>query len=109
LLRCGRKLENGSACNAKLYGAPARKTHAYRCRSLLDGGCNKRSRQGPAIDKLIKHLVLAKLEKRSAKRKQVAEAWSEEPKLADARRRKGALEAQWAAAGISDSTSLAFL
>ncbi|WP_082119947.1 recombinase family protein, partial [Saccharothrix sp. ST-888] len=33
LLRCGRKLENGSACNAKLYGAPARKTHAYRCRS----------------------------------------------------------------------------
>lgn len=109
LLRCGKKLEDGRTCNAKMHGAPARKTHKYRCRSVLDGGCDKLSRQGPAIDKLITQLVLAKLEKRNAEREPVEEAWTEEPKLEAAQRRKTALEEQWHAEEISDSTFFSLL
>ncbi|MEV1053647.1 recombinase family protein [Streptomyces sp. NPDC049887] len=109
LLRCGKKLEDGRTCNAKMHGAPARKTHKYRCRSVLDGGCDKLSRQGPAIDKLIAQLVLAKLEKRNAEREPVEEAWTEEPKLEAAQRRKTALEEQWHAEEISDSTFFSLL
>ncbi|GAA2318855.1 integrase [Streptomyces caniferus] len=109
LLRCGKKLEDGRTCNAKMHGAPARKTHKYRCRSVLDGGCDKLSRQGPAIDKLIKELVLAKLEKRNAERQPTEEAWADERKLEAAQRRKTALEEQWHAEEISDSTFFSLL
>ena len=109
LLRCGRKKDDGSVCHSKLYGAPARKTHQYRCRSVLDGGCGRLTRQGPAVDKLITHLVLAKLEKRNAEREPVEEVWAEEAKLEAAQRRKAALEVKWQAEEISDSTFFALL
>ncbi|MFI1096307.1 recombinase family protein [Streptomyces sp. NPDC020917] len=109
LLRCGRKDESGHMCNSKMHGAPARKTHSYRCRSVLDGGCDKLSRQGPAIDKLITHLVLRKIEERNAQRVTVEEAWADEERLAAASRRKTALEARWQAGEVSDSTFFSLL
>lgn len=109
LVRCGKKLEDGRTCHTKMHGAPARKTHKYRCRSVLDGGCDKLSRQGPAIDKLITELVLAKLEKRNSEREPVEETWTDEPKLEAAQRRKSALEEQWHAEEISDSTFFSLL
>ncbi|MDI3390727.1 zinc ribbon domain-containing protein, partial [Streptomyces sp. B-S-A8] len=109
LLRCGKKLEDGQTCHTKMHGAPARKTHKYRCRSVLDGGCDKLSRQGPAIDKLISELVLAKLEKRNAEREPVEEVWVDEAKSEAAQRRKTALEDQWNAEEISDSTFFSLL
>lgn len=72
-------------------------------------GCDKLSRQGPAIDKLIKELVLAKLEKRNAERQPTEEAWADERKLEAAQRRKTALEEQWHAEEISDSTFFSLL
>ncbi|WNO73075.1 recombinase family protein [Streptomyces sp. AM8-1-1] len=109
LLRCGKKLEDGRTCNTKMHGAPARETHKYRCRSVLDGGCDKLSRQGPAIDKLITQLVLAKLEMRNAERKPVEDSWDGEPTLEAAQRRKSALEDRWHAEEISDSSFFSLL
>jgi hypothetical protein len=109
LLRCGRKRDDGTFCHAKLYGAPARNSYAYRCRSVLDGGCNKLTRQGPAVDRMIRNLVLAKLAKRNAERQPVEEVWAEQAQLDAAQRRKAALEAEWQAEEISDSTFFALL
>ncbi|MER5638732.1 recombinase family protein [Kitasatospora sp. NPDC002227] len=109
LLRCGRELAPGRRCHTKLNGAPARKTHAYRCRSVLDGGCDRLSRQGPAIDKLLTELVLAKLEQRNAERQPVEEVWADEVVMEAAQRRKTALEARWHAEEISDSTFFSLL
>ena len=109
LLRCGRKLDDGRVCNASLYGRPARASYTYSCRSVFDGGCNKLSRQGPALDKLITHLVLAKLEKARAEREPVEEEWADETALEAAKRRKAALEEKWQAEEISDSTFFSLL
>ncbi|GGN28283.1 recombinase family protein [Streptomyces fuscichromogenes] len=103
LVRCGRPLPpDGQPCGASMHGHPTRTSHEYRCRSALDGGCGRLSRQGRAVDDLITEYALSELERRYASAPTIA-PWPGARELALTTRRKTALQEQWHEGEISDS------
>ncbi|MGW2346236.1 recombinase family protein [Streptomyces sp. NPDC001661] len=102
LLRCGAELLDGSQCGAQMHGAPYGATHIYRCRSGMDGGCGRTSRQGRAVDRLVAEWSINKaLEAGLLGDK--PPTWPGERDLQLARRHRAALEGQWHAQEITDT------
>lgn len=103
LVRCGRPLTGGRQCGAALHGCPTGDSFLYRCRTALDGGCGRISRQGPAVDDLITRYVLAALDRQGSLNAWSAIPWPNTYRLEIAKHHKAALQEQWYAAEISDS------
>ncbi|MDQ0908540.1 DNA invertase Pin-like site-specific DNA recombinase [Streptomyces canus] len=103
LARCGRPLTGGQQCGASLHGCPTSDSYLYRCRTALDGGCGRISRQGPAVDDLIARYALAALDRQVMLDVRSAIPWPDAQRLETATYHKAALQEQWYAAEISDS------
>ncbi|MGW3127001.1 recombinase family protein [Streptomyces sp. NPDC001123] len=103
LVRCGRPLSpGGQQCGASMHGHPTRTSHEYRCRSALDGGCGRLSRQGRAVDDLIIEYALTELDRQYAS-VPIIVPWPGARELDLAMRRKASLQEQWYAGEIGDS------
>ncbi|MGW2646664.1 recombinase family protein [Streptomyces sp. NPDC001393] len=103
LVRCGRPLAlDGQRCGAAMHGHQTNASYAYRCRSALDGGCGRLSRQGKAVDDLITEYALTKLEEKGARSAPITVPWPGAHDLAVAMQRKAFLQERWYAGEISD-------
>lgn len=103
LVRCGRPFTGGQQCGASLHGCPTSDSYLYRCRTALDGGCGRISRQGPAVDDLITRYALTALDRQGVFDAWSAIPWPDTHRLETAKHHKAALQEQWYAAEISDS------
>ncbi|MGW7818605.1 recombinase family protein [Streptomyces puniciscabiei] len=103
LVRCGRPLAlDGQRCGAAMHGHQTNASYVYRCRSALDGGCGRLSRQGKAVDDLITEYALTKLEEKGARSAPISVSWPGAHDLAVAMQRKAFLQERWYAGEISD-------
>ncbi|MCO5968526.1 recombinase family protein [Actinoallomurus soli] len=105
ILRCGRILEDGSMCMARLRVSmqPDRSAHRYFCRAKTNGGCGSLSRRGDKIDEFVSEAVLAKLEERTIAAQKDSGPWLGEKELNDYQEQLKELRKHWAARQISNS------
>ncbi|MFI6014972.1 recombinase family protein [Streptomyces sp. NPDC051243] len=103
LVRCGRPTAGGRQCGAPMHGHPVGTSHVYRCRSALDGGCGRTSRQGPAMDELITEYALEKLGPQKGLELKPTIPWPGLRDLEIAKQHKSALQERWYAGEMSDS------
>ncbi|MFK0109071.1 recombinase family protein [Streptomyces sp. NPDC091217] len=103
LVRCGKPLlPDGTQCGAAMHGHPTSTSYEYRCRSALDGGCGRLSRQGKAVDDLITEYTLTKLDRQWTRSEPIIVPWPNACELDLAAQRKASLQEQWYAGEISD-------
>ncbi|GAA2292164.1 recombinase family protein [Streptomyces kunmingensis] len=102
LVRRGAGLPDGSRCGAQMYGAPYGSSHVYRCRTSVDGGCGRTSRQGENVDRQVTEWAIAKLIE-TGRLGTGQLPWPHERNLQLTRRRRAALEQRWHSQEIPDT------
>lgn len=102
ILRCGKTLPDGTACNARLRVTHQRDCahHIYACPAKGAGGCGGLGRRGDKVDEYITELVLAKLEERTAMAEPAA--WTGGEELERIGRKLATLRQEWQDDKISD-------